>query len=608
MLIDQMTKMGFLVTVYPTQFSGDAKLTIEREGKHFDRIVVCGGDGMMHEAVNGWIKGSDMPLLGYIPSGTVNDFASTHEIPKDIFQAAAIACGDAYTSLDVGQFNDEYFSYVAAFGVGTSVSYQTPQRKKQRLGPAAYILELLNTVDFTHWENNCETMKISWEGGSAEGDFLYGMVSNSKFIAGTEVFTSDLFNWHDGLLEGIFIRRPMNIVELNTIIGCITRLDFNNPLFVQAQSPWFDFESHHSAWTLDGEFGGIHDHVKARAIKSAIKIALPKDHILSEGISQVISNPQITSSFHQGQRTDHQSGSSSDGDEEAGDEDHPARLQPHLAKQPIATEADQPVPLSGDGKSALEKPDLARASNPSAQDQPQPKEIIEAAQTTLNPLEKMAKESMVQTPVDEPLPVFCAPVLEEEPEPADSLQAGMENQKPPITSSAQDRKNHTQPGADKIYDGLSQNLSRPLEQSVHTVHPQDSAFARQAASKSGWNVLEKAELAFELQEAQNALAHSIAPVKRKGQEKTPKPMAKRAIDTRYHGQNAGNKPSNHPRQPKGTTNSDPAGPSSLSRERRNAFVRPERDYPQNIDWNQNRNSSQRKDYRKEYKGGKSRGQ
>ncbi len=333
-LVDQITKMGFLVTVYPTQFSGDAKLTIQREGKNFDRIIVCGGDGMMHEAVNGWVEGSDMPLLGYIPSGTVNDFASTHEIPKDILQAAQVACGESYTSLDVGKFNDEYFSYVAAFGVGTSVSYQTPQRKKQRLGPAAYILELLNAVDFTHWENNCETMKITWEGGEAQGDFLYGMVSNSKFIAGTEVFTSDLFNWHDGLLEGIFIRRPMNLVELNTIIGCITRSnskfiagtevftsdlfnwhdgllegifirrpmnlvelntiigcitrsDYNNPLFIQAQSPWFTFESHHSAWTLDGEFGGIHDHVEARAIHSGIKIALPKDHILSEGLSQV---------------------------------------------------------------------------------------------------------------------------------------------------------------------------------------------------------------------------------------------------------------------------------------------------------------------------------
>ena len=142
-------------------------------------------------------------------------------------------------------------------------------------------------MDFTHWENNCETMKITWEGGEAQGDFLYGMVSNSKFIAGTEVFTSDLFNWHDGLLEGIFIRRPMNLVELNTIIGCITRSDYNNPLFIQAQSPWFTFESHHSAWTLDGEFGGIHDHVEARAIHSGIKIALPKDHILSEGLSQV---------------------------------------------------------------------------------------------------------------------------------------------------------------------------------------------------------------------------------------------------------------------------------------------------------------------------------
>lgn len=285
-LVDLATKAGYRVTVYPTQFSGDARQTIEREGADYHRIVVCGGDGMMHEAINGWMAGKSMPLLGYVPSGTVNDFASTHEIPRELEAAAKVACGNDWSRLDVGCFNDEYFSYVAAFGVGTSVSYSTPQAKKRRLGSLAYLLEALNTVDFAHWENNCETMKITWKGGETEGDFLYGMVSNSKYVAGTDVFTKDLFNWHDGLLEGLFVRRPMNLVELNTIIGCMTRSDFNNPLFVQVQSPWFDFETKSAAWTLDGEFGGVHDHVLAKAIPSALKLTLPAEHIAKEGSLQ----------------------------------------------------------------------------------------------------------------------------------------------------------------------------------------------------------------------------------------------------------------------------------------------------------------------------------
>lgn len=285
-LIELFSNAGFITSVYPTHFAGDAKAFIQSHGAFFDRLVVCGGDGMMHEAINGWMQGIDMPLIGYIPSGTVNDFASTHDIPKDILEAAQIACGKTWTSLDSGTFNEEYFTYVAAFGIGTSVSYRTPQRKKKRLGSLAYVLEALTTVDFAHWENNCETMKITWQGGQSQGDFLYGMVSNSKYVAGTEFFTKNLFNWHDGLLEGLFIRRPMNLSELNAIIAGITRSDFSHPLFIQVQSPWFQFESKHAAWTLDGEFGGIHDRVDIKVIPAALKMALPESHIQEEWLEE----------------------------------------------------------------------------------------------------------------------------------------------------------------------------------------------------------------------------------------------------------------------------------------------------------------------------------
>lgn len=278
-IVDIMTKADYLVTVYPTQKPLDANEQIEKIAKYFDRVVVCGGDGMLHEAINGWLDSAmdrdNAPILGYIPTGTVNDFASTHRISKDPLEAAKISVGENWGAVDIGQFNDQYFSYVAAVGIATQVSYQTPQRLKQKLGPLAYVLEALNSVDFSHWENNCETMKISWQGHEIEGDFLYGMVSNSKYVAGQDILQSSLFDWQDGLLEGLFIRRPMNIIDLNNIISGLTRKDFSNPLFVLAQSPWFDFETHQSKWTLDGEFGGCQDHVRIQVVPNAIDIAMP---------------------------------------------------------------------------------------------------------------------------------------------------------------------------------------------------------------------------------------------------------------------------------------------------------------------------------------------
>ena len=68
-------------------------------GEKFDRIVVSGGDGMLHELVNAVLRLSKPVAIGYIPTGTVNDFAHTHNIPKrikrdnfvnDVFEDAGI--------------------------------------------------------------------------------------------------------------------------------------------------------------------------------------------------------------------------------------------------------------------------------------------------------------------------------------------------------------------------------------------------------------------------------------------------------------------------------------------------------------------------------------
>lgn len=303
-LSDFFTKNEFEVTVHPTQFPKDAANQIEKRAADFDRIVVCGGDGILHEALNGIIRSQTAAPLGYIPTGTVNDFASTHKISRDIMEAAGIAVNGSLEPIDAGSFNGEYFSYVAAFGLATAVSYQTPHETKRVLGSLAYVLHALSVVDFTHWENNCQHMKILWQDGGCEGDFLYGMVSNSRYVAGMDQFTKNLFDWRDGLLEGLFIRRPMNLSELNTIIAGVARADFSSPLFIQVQSPWFEFDGEETSWTLDGEFGGAHTKVRAQAEPLAFRLYLPPEGLPeNEAIENETENPE-PASVQENQRTE----------------------------------------------------------------------------------------------------------------------------------------------------------------------------------------------------------------------------------------------------------------------------------------------------------------
>ena len=79
--------------------------------------------------------------MGYIPTGTTNDFANSLKIPKNILAAADNAVSGKAFPCDVGKFNDGIFVYIAAFGLFTDVSYQTKQEVKNVLGHLAYLLE-----------------------------------------------------------------------------------------------------------------------------------------------------------------------------------------------------------------------------------------------------------------------------------------------------------------------------------------------------------------------------------------------------------------------------------------------------------------------------------
>lgn len=107
-----------------------------------DLIVCSGGDGTLNEAISGMLSLEQSPLLGYIPSGSTNDFASSLKIPRDMYKAAKDIIGGYPFAVDIGRFcENRYFAYIAGFGAFTEVSYLTPQDKKNWLGRNAYMLE-----------------------------------------------------------------------------------------------------------------------------------------------------------------------------------------------------------------------------------------------------------------------------------------------------------------------------------------------------------------------------------------------------------------------------------------------------------------------------------
>ena len=83
-IVDTMVKEDYEVTIYPTQAAGDAIRKVEEEADNYDMVVCSGGDGTLDETVTGLMHLQEKPLLGYIPAGSTNDFATSLGIPKDM--------------------------------------------------------------------------------------------------------------------------------------------------------------------------------------------------------------------------------------------------------------------------------------------------------------------------------------------------------------------------------------------------------------------------------------------------------------------------------------------------------------------------------------------
>lgn len=269
-IIDTFTKQGYIVTVHPTQAPQDAFNLIKSQAYLYDIIVISGGDGTLKECVSAMME---YPLperkpIGYIPSGTTNDFASSRNIPKDITKAVDKIINGSVITEDVGILNEKVFNYVAAFGAFTDVSYDTPQGAKNILGHAAYIFEGIKRLQ------NIESVHVHVTCGEIEIDdyFCFGCVLNSTSMAGISFDGKYAVELDDGLFEAVLVKLPVTILQAQEIIQAVMHGEEDTERFrvIRGSSLVFEFDDE-IKWTLDGEYGGSHKQVSIKVENKAIR-------------------------------------------------------------------------------------------------------------------------------------------------------------------------------------------------------------------------------------------------------------------------------------------------------------------------------------------------
>ncbi len=169
---------GLEYTLYQTAYKGEGKEIAERITREGGRdIVVVGGDGTLHEVLNG-LSDPSVCRLGLIPSGTGNDFAYAAGLPTNAEQAAElIATGEAKDT-DYIEVDGKRCMNVCGLGMDVDVLERCSRGKTR--GKIKYLKSLLSSLfAFKGYKVTVEA-----DGETLEKDALIAAVCNGKAFGG----------------------------------------------------------------------------------------------------------------------------------------------------------------------------------------------------------------------------------------------------------------------------------------------------------------------------------------------------------------------------------------------------------------------------------------
>lgn len=257
------------VRVYITEKPLDAISAIHRLAPGMDLVVCCGGDGTFNETITGILDTQlDLPI-GYIPTGSTNDFASSLKLPTDPVAAARQIVSGTPTRYDVGQFGDRYFSYVASFGAFTKASYSTPQNVKNALGHTAYLLSGIQELSQIHNSH----VRLVLDGEVIEDSFLFGAISNSTSIGGILTLDPHQVDMGDGMFEILLVRAPRELSEIAECILAVQRQQYNCRMMTFRSAKEISIQTEADMyWTLDGEKAAGQSNISVVNLHHAIRL------------------------------------------------------------------------------------------------------------------------------------------------------------------------------------------------------------------------------------------------------------------------------------------------------------------------------------------------
>lgn len=253
-IIHHICSKGYIVEAYSTQASKDCISKVSTS--QVDLIVAAGGDGTIYEVVNGLQSVSKKPKILYFPTGTVNDFAFSLNIPNSVDGVLRLLDSESYISVDIGLLdNGTVFNYVASFGSFTKTSHTTSHVMKQIFGPLAYVMEGIREIPDL-WSKKAIRITLDHD-EVIEGRYGMAIISNSKSVGGIRhMFKQNELN--DGKFNLLLIENMEKVVSVSTTF--LTGVT-NDTLSKNIKTYSFEHIKVETEddikWTIDGESGPV---------------------------------------------------------------------------------------------------------------------------------------------------------------------------------------------------------------------------------------------------------------------------------------------------------------------------------------------------------------
>jgi len=191
-------------TVFETKFAGHARDLAATHGSNCDVLFAAGGDGTLHQVLNGIMTFPNKPVLGVIPIGSGNDFAGASEIRADAKYLLELLqkpphstdIGKIYCHDNRGNAIEEYFMNVCSAGMGPTTVAEMANMPSWLGAQGRYLAAIVKTF-FSHQPEELElaSEKFSWKGSAR-----VVAIANGKSF-GNKIYVAPQANLDDGLFN-----------------------------------------------------------------------------------------------------------------------------------------------------------------------------------------------------------------------------------------------------------------------------------------------------------------------------------------------------------------------------------------------------------------------